>query len=143
LNNVIDISKFLRKIFNITQRPDGSWDIKGPKNEMMFAGFDVLDEITNQARKLLLNYYTGCEDIYQKGVAAWDTSDKPSAAVNAPGRVVSAAPLQSGAPMVPGQSPRPPVAGAPAVAPGPPVAPAPAVAPVPAVIAGQPAQGQI
>lgn len=98
LNNVIDISKFLKKIFNVSQRPDGSWEVKGPKNEIMFAGFDTLNELTDQARGLLLNYYTGCEDIYQKGVTAWDESDKPVAAVNAPGRVVSAPPLASGPP---------------------------------------------
>jgi hypothetical protein len=114
LNNVIDISKFLKKIFNVSQRPDGSWEVKGPKNEIMFAGFDTLNELTDQARGLLLNYYTGCEDIYQKGVTAWDESDKPVAAVNAPGRVVSAAPLASGPP---GAAPPAPPATRPAAPP--------------------------
>ena len=68
LNNVINISKFLMTIFNVSQRPDGSWHVEGPKTEILFAGFSVLDVLKDQARELLLAYYVGCEDIYQKGV---------------------------------------------------------------------------
>lgn len=115
-NNVIDISKFLKKVFNVSQRTDGSWKIEGPKTEIMFAGYEVLDQLTDQARQLLLNYYTGCEDIYQKGAAEWDTSDK-TVAVNAPGRVVSGGPLGSAAPGLPGAAAVAPPSGAqPAVA---------------------------
>lgn len=71
LNSVINISKFLKVIFNVKQRPDGSWKVEGPNTELLFAGFDNLDELTKQARELLIDYYSGCETIYQKGVAAW------------------------------------------------------------------------
>lgn len=71
LNNIIGITEFLRTIFNMKQRPDGSWDVKGPDTELLFAGYDTLDEITRQARELLVNYYSGCESIYQKGVKTW------------------------------------------------------------------------
>jgi len=150
-NNVIDISKFLKKVFNVSQRTDGSWKIEGPKTEIMFAGYEVLDQLTNQARQLLLNYYTGCEDIYQKGVAEWDTSDK-TVAVNAPGRVVSAGPLGSapgaavgpGAAVVPGVGMAPGVGMVPGVGMAPGVGMVPPVAPpvaVPVAVPG--AQGQV
>ena len=80
LNNVINISKFLMTIFNVSQRPDGSWKVEGPKTEILFAGFTVLDMLKDQARELLLAYYTGCEDIYQKGVKEWENDvDGPAA----------------------------------------------------------------
>lgn len=72
LNNVINISKFLMAIFNVTQRPNGTWKVEGPKTEILFAGFSVLDQLTEQARALLIDYYSGCETIYQKGVKEWD-----------------------------------------------------------------------
>jgi len=63
---------FLQTIFNIKQRPDGtSWEIKGPNTEILFAGYETLNELTRQARTLLINYYSGCEEIYQQGVASW------------------------------------------------------------------------
>lgn len=71
VNSVIEIGKFLKSIFNISQRPDGSWKVEGPKTEILFAGFVVLDQLTDQARNLLINYYSGCEERYQKGVKAW------------------------------------------------------------------------
>jgi hypothetical protein len=79
LNSVIDISKFLQTVFTMSQRADGSWKVEGPKTELLFAGFQVLDTLTEQARKLLINYYSGCEDIYQKGVKVWVDS-APTAA---------------------------------------------------------------
>jgi len=75
LNNVIDITKFLKSIFNISQRADGSWKVEGPKTEILFAGFNVLDSLTDQARALLVNYYSGCEELYQKGVKVWIDRD--------------------------------------------------------------------
>lgn len=71
LKSIIIISKFLQKMFNITQRSDGSWNVEGPKQELMFAGFDALNTITNTARAILIDYYAGCEEIYQRGVQAW------------------------------------------------------------------------
>jgi hypothetical protein len=73
-------------IFNVSQRPDGSWNVEGPKTEILFAGFSVLDVLKDQARELLLAYYVGCEDIYQKGVKEWaDDTDTPGASRPPPG----------------------------------------------------------
>ena len=115
LNNVINISKFLRTIFNVTQRPDGTWKVEGPKTELLFAGFNVLDELTNQARQLLVEYYSGCEELYQKGVAEWEGDKVPS---GVPGAVapVAVAPVPSAAPV--------------AVAPVPSDVPVPSAAPI-------------
>ena len=104
LRQIVEISGFLKKIFNITRHPDGSsWVVEGPKTELLFAGFGTLDELTNQARELLIKYYTGCEDIYQKGVKAWETGEirkKGAAGPEAP------KPAGSGAPG-PGPGPAP------------------------------------
>jgi hypothetical protein len=78
LKYIIEISKFLKKIFNISQRPDGSWMVEGPKTELLFAGFKTLDDITNQARAILLNYYAGCEELYQSGVKKWAEDRTPA-----------------------------------------------------------------
>ena len=75
VNQVIEISKFLKSVFNIKQRPDGSWQVEGPKTEILFAGFPVLDTLTDQARFLLINYYSGCEEIYQSGLDVWKASE--------------------------------------------------------------------
>lgn len=104
LNNVIGITEFLKTIFNIKQRPDGSWEVKGPNTELLFAGYETLDEITRQARELLVNYYSGCETIYQKGVKTWIESLPDTTAV--PGQrvlVQPSAPIAS----VPRQAPAP------------------------------------
>jgi hypothetical protein len=74
LKSIIDISKFLQKIFNITQRPNGTWAVEGPKTELMFAGFEALNALTDTARAILINYYSGCEEIYQKGLKAWKST---------------------------------------------------------------------
>jgi hypothetical protein len=71
LNNVIGITEFLKTIFNISQRPDGSWKVDGPDTGLLFAGYHTLDKITKQARELLVNYYSECEVIYQEGVKTW------------------------------------------------------------------------
>jgi hypothetical protein len=71
INHTIEISKFLMTIFNISHRPDGSWKVEGPKTEILFAGFQVLDQLTNQARELLVDYYSGCETLYQMGLKSW------------------------------------------------------------------------
>ena len=78
INNTIEISKFLKIIFNISQRPNGSWAVEGPKTEILFAGFPILDQLTEQARELLIDYYSGCETLYQKGVELWKDSSKAS-----------------------------------------------------------------
>ena len=74
-NHIVEISTFLKKIFNISRGPDGSPRVEGPKMELLLAGFGTLDTLTNQARELLLNYYSGCEELYQTGVKAWETEE--------------------------------------------------------------------
>ena len=116
LNNIIDISKFLQTIFNIKQRPDGtSWEIKGPNTEILFAGYETLNELTRQARTLLINYYSGCEEIYQQGVASWISSQPgPGESEEAakrllkgdtsnPGRANMSNPVKVNDPRAPGQ----------------------------------------
>ena len=74
-NKIVEISTFLKKIFNISRNPDGSPKVEGPKMELLLAGFGTLDTLTNQARELLLNYYSGCEEIYQSGVKVWEAEE--------------------------------------------------------------------
>jgi len=80
INNTIKISTFLQKIFNIKKGPTPSgevnWVVEGPKSEILFAGFPLLDQITSQARNLLVDYYSGCEEVYQRGLKAWKDSDE-------------------------------------------------------------------
>jgi len=71
INHTIEIAKFLKVIFNITQAPNGSWKVEGPKTDILFAGFPVLDQLTDQARELLVDYYSGCETLYQSGLKMW------------------------------------------------------------------------
>ncbi len=79
LKQIVEISKFLKKIFNISQRPDGSWKVEGPKTELLFAGFETMNTLTDQARALLINYYSGCEEIYQRGLKSWEEGQKTAA----------------------------------------------------------------
>ena len=102
LKQIIEISKFLKKIFNISQRPDGSWKVEGPKTELLFAGFETMNTLTDQARTLLIDYYSGCEEIYQKGLKTWEEGQSVAADKNAPvlGQVISAS--AASAPPAPG-----------------------------------------
>lgn len=88
INNTIKISTFLQKIFNIKKGPtpsgDVNWVVEGPKSEILFAGFPLLDQITSQARSLLVDYYSGCEEVYQRGLKAWKDSDEVKGAAAAP-----------------------------------------------------------
>jgi hypothetical protein len=72
VNHTVSIAKFLKTMFNISQRPDGSWKVDGPKGDILFAGFPVLDQLTDTARELLVDYYAGCEGLYQKGLKIWN-----------------------------------------------------------------------
>lgn len=76
LKSIVEISKFLKKIFNISQRGDGTWAVEGPKMELLFAGYETLDILTNQARAILIDYYAGCEEIYQRGLGRWKETRK-------------------------------------------------------------------
>jgi hypothetical protein len=108
INNTVAITNFLKTVFNISQRPDGSWKVDGPKVDILFAGFPVLDDLTDTARALLVNYYSGCEELYQKGVKIWsDEQGEPAKAANvaaladAPSAApVVAAPVAAAAPVV-------------------------------------------
>jgi hypothetical protein len=109
LKSIIEISKFLKKIFNISQRGDGSWKVEGPKVELLFAGYDTLNTLTNQARTILIDYYAGCEEIYQKGVTRW--SETRQAAVDTSqgkeGAVIPSAPKPTPVPVDPSVKPVP------------------------------------
>lgn len=92
LKSIVEISKFLKKIFNITQRGDGTWAVEGPKVELLFAGYETLDTLTNQARAILIDYYAGCEEIYQRGLTKWKETRKtaPDASTGASSAAVGA-----------------------------------------------------
>jgi len=103
VNSIIEITKFLKSIFNISQRGNGSWEVKGINNSILFAGFPVLDILTDQARELLLRYYSGCEDIYQKGVSLWkdDVTSKKAAVPAAPAPVTEGMAMAAAVPVIP------------------------------------------
>lgn len=110
VNNTVKITDFLKNIFTIEFK-NGVWTPKGINNSILFAGFPALDTITNQARELLLDYYVGCETVYQKGVKVWKDENKKSAAVApaapaAPATAASAAPAPA-APAPPAPAPVP------------------------------------
>jgi hypothetical protein len=88
ISKTILMTEFLKRMFNIKQRPDGGWEVKGIKNSVLYAGFKGLDILTDQARELLVDYYEGCENIYQqKGVSKYKEfveGEKAAATVAAP-----------------------------------------------------------
>jgi hypothetical protein len=74
-NSTVQISKFLMVIFNIEKEGD-KWKVKGPRSSILNAGFPVLDQLTDTARELLVDYYSECESLYQRGVASWSASNQ-------------------------------------------------------------------
>lgn len=84
INHTIEIAKFLKTIFNISQAPNGTWKVEGPKTDILFAGFPILDQLTDQARELLVDYYSGCETLYQKGLATWKEGNPKETRTNGP-----------------------------------------------------------
>jgi hypothetical protein len=88
------IAKFLTSVFNIRKMPTGEYRVDGPKTELLFAGFPALEQLSAQARGLLVDYYAGCEDIYQGGVKRWregqPTPFRPAPAAGAPAVNVAA-----------------------------------------------------
>jgi hypothetical protein len=84
VNHTIEITKFLKSVFNIKQRANGSWEVKGVNYNVLFAGFPILNTLTDQARELLVDYYTGCENLYQKGISSWKDFEKENAPAIAP-----------------------------------------------------------
>jgi len=106
INQSIEISRFLKKIFNISEIPGDNGPrskVEGPKAEILFAGFPVLDELTKQARALLIDYYSGCEEIYQGGLKAWKASDEVKSVPMASAPMASA-PMASAYAAVPSAS---------------------------------------
>jgi hypothetical protein len=109
LKQIIEISKFLKKIFNISQRPDGSWKVEGPKTELLFAGFETMNTLTDQARVILIDYYAGCEEIYQRGLKTWEADSKIASDKEAPGPGdVLPSPIKPVAPIAPPAPSAPP-----------------------------------
>jgi hypothetical protein len=100
VNHTVSIAKFLKTMFNISQRPDGSWKVEGPKADILFAGFPVLDQLTDTARELLVDYYAGCEGLYQKGLKIWNDEQGDMAAPVAVAAPLAAYPPPEGGPLV-------------------------------------------
>jgi len=97
VNHTIEITKFLKTVFNIKQRANGSWEVKGVNYNVLFAGFPILNTLTDQARELLVDYYTGCENIYQKGVSNWKGFVKEN--MPAPAAAVAVGPVEAAGPV--------------------------------------------
>ena len=100
----IEISKFLKSMFNIEKDPGGTWLVKGIKESFLIAGFSALDSVTDIARDLILDYYEGCENKYQKGVKMWVDEASTAASdpsVAAAAQAVAAAPAPAPAPAGP------------------------------------------
>lgn len=79
VKQTVNISKFLETIFDIRHESTGPV-VYGPRVGFLTAGYDHLNRITDQARELLVDYYEGCEKIYQKGITSWErenTEDLP------------------------------------------------------------------
>lgn len=120
VNKTIAITDFLKRLFNIKQRSNGTWEVKGINNNVLYAGFKGLDSLTDQARELLLDYYEGCEGIYQeKGLKKFNEFFKDNTPAAAEGPAAPAAPEGPAAPAAPVVAPPGPAA--PLVAPPGPV----------------------
>jgi hypothetical protein len=66
VNKTVVLSDFLKELFTIKQRPNGTWEVKGINIKYLVLGFKGLDILTDQAREILVDYYEGCETIFQK-----------------------------------------------------------------------------
>jgi len=108
INNTINITVFLEKIFNIDKEPgtadrwyvpikkdpmdpnprkDERLIVKGINENILLGGFPILDQITDNARDLLVEYYEKCEMLYQTGLASWKQGVPDTAAVVNPLKV--------------------------------------------------------
>ena len=101
VNSTIEITKFLKRIFNIDKDSSGYWVVKGIKESFLIAGFPALDSVTDIARDLLLEYYDGCETRYQKGVDIWKGENKAPAAAPVPAPSAAPAPVPAAPAPVP------------------------------------------
>jgi len=84
VKQTMNIAKFLETIFDIRHESTGP-KVYGPRLGFLTAGFDQLNLITDQARELLVDYYEGCESLYQKGVKSWEREQGDSAPGALPG----------------------------------------------------------
>jgi len=114
VNKTVVLSDFLKELFTIKQRPNGTWEVKGINIKYLVLGFKGLDILTDQAREILVDYYEGCETIFQKkGLSKFkevfkgEVADAGSAVPTAPATAPAAAPAAPPAPPVP-TAPRPP-----------------------------------
>jgi hypothetical protein len=113
VNKTVVLSDFLKELFTIKQRPNGTWEVKGINIKYLVLGFKGLDILTDQAREILVDYYEGCETIFQKkGLSKFkevfkgEIADAGPAAPPAPAEP-PAVPTAPPAPVPP--APRPPV----------------------------------
>ena len=106
VNNIVEIADLLKKLFKIEFK-NGKWTPTGIHEKVLLGGFPLLDNYTDHARELLVNYYFGCEDIYQNGIKTVNEqiSSVPVAPSVAPAPAVPAA--ASAAPVPPPVAPAP------------------------------------
>lgn len=126
INNTINITIFLEKIFNIDKEPGSSerWYVplkkdpsdpnprkderlivKGINENILLGGFPILDQITANARDLLVEYYEKCETLYQTGLASWKQGIPETPVANPSGVANLTKGQQPGAPL-PGALPQ-------------------------------------
>jgi hypothetical protein len=116
VNKTVVLTDFLKELFTIKQRPNGTWEVKGINIKYLVLGFKGLDILTDQAREILVDYYEGCETIFQKkGLSKFkevfkgEVADAESAVPTAPAAVAPApAPAAPAAPPAPAAAPVPP-----------------------------------
>ena len=112
VKKTVAIAKFLETIFDIRHESSGP-KVYGPRLGFLTAGFDQLNIITDQARELLVDYYEGCETLYQKGVKAWEREQgalSPTQALPQAAQVVPQVVPQVAPQVAPPQAPPSPVA---------------------------------
>jgi hypothetical protein len=110
---VMAITDFLSKIFNVKAGLNGAWTVEGPDTSILFGGYDTLHKITVTARNLLVEYYAGCESIYQEGAKVIEEKLKTASDASAGTTRAAGVVLPSARPVAP------PASAPPAEAPGP------------------------
>ena len=120
VNKTVVLTDFLKELFTIKQRPNGTWEVKGINIKYLVLGFKGLDILTDQAREILVDYYEGCETIFQKkGLSKFkevfkgEVADAESAAPAVPMAPAAVPTAPAAVPMAPAAppapAPRPPV----------------------------------
>jgi hypothetical protein len=107
VNKTVVLSDFLKELFTIKQRPNGTWEVKGINIKYLVLGFKGLDILTDQAREILVDYYEGCETIFQKkGLSKFKEVFKGEVADAGPA-AAAAVPTEPAVPTVPTAPPAP------------------------------------